>query len=699
MNIKNFYRFYIGAFVFIVVGSVVAGATILQTPQVKKLKVVAECNSVRTTSSFVGGLGLNVPRLPTALRLNYNVDGGSQYTVKADTKEVLNYYLSALAADCWKLMALKDNGGVWVKDDNTVRLAVQTNSLSGKSVVDYENLSSPRVLGTTVNLAQATDQGAPTNPPPSGTSIPPSGDNFVQPPTGTQPPLQPQQQPYQPNSFNYPAPNNVPPGNNFVPPPTGTQPQPYPNNTQPYQPNNFVPPPMGSQPQPPQQSCGTGQIWCGGFAGMGGCYTGSNCPNESQPKVITCSEGQFSCNDKCVPSGTSCNNMPYYAPGTQPPQYPDKQNQPPYQGLQPQQNNFFPGSNQGQQFPNKTNQPFGKPQQMNNQNGQFGNNQGQEGFDQPDQQQQMDAQRFEQMKQGLNQFAKGVKQMNSAVARFKKQLGTSVAIPAELVAALEKAPDLIQKIKDAKTVDELDAVIEDVQDVGATMQDWGPRLGDLQRLAQMLKQSVRDQKNIDRNVNRLQLAAKRNSQIVEVVANLVAKQTVLKQTLSEATTLAQTDPDGALDKLENDYYGGMEEFFNEVQFIDMVQNLKKGLTQATNEIKRADKSLIALSKSSNAEEDALVELKSTIADVKQKLAEVKQISQTKPVDQEALRLAAEDLWQGISDMQNMLSETGTSYYLPQVKSGPNVQFQLPQGFSGGGMGPNSTIETPDLVTP
>lgn len=617
----------------------------------------APCVARGTSEGTVGGLRVAVPKLPQSLRLSYMDGGNSQYTVRAAERQVLNYYLPKLAASCWSLVALQPAEAIWQNDASLLRLAVQEYALGNKSVVTYAEAGGGRVLGATVQLAQVAC---------------PSGQTYC------------------------PGPNGAAGGC--------------------YNDTSCPTPPTTNTDQPPSfygpANCPAGQLLCPGMNGSqtNYCYPGTTCPSSTSPAMPganfpgqmpptpTCPANQFSCNGTCTDIGKSCNGYPSYMPGSSMPQcgsdsfYCMSKAQcmkmgenmacPPPAGM----NNMMPGTTGTTNIPPgtvpTTNQPMGNipfPGDNKTGMGQPGvMGQGPPG----DMGMQMDAQRFEQMKLGLSQFGKGIKQMNAMVVRLQKQLGGAVGIPPELTAALAKAPEALAKIKNAQSPDELEEIMGDVQDIGSTMQDWGPKLGELMRLAQMLKQANREAQNVQRAVRRAESALKRNADLAEAVKTLKDQAAQLTAALGDAKTLAQTDPEAALDKLDDDFYGNMEEFFNQVSFVDMMRNLKKGLSQAASQVRQAENTINRLSRAGKLDEATTSDLKTAIDDLKAQVDEVKKLSQAKPIDQDAIRQAGEDLWQQLSDVQNQLAEHGASFYAPQIKSGPSVQFELPQGYSG-----------------
>lgn len=293
----------------------------------------------------------------------------------------------------------------------------------------------------------------------------------------------------------------------------------------------------------------------------------------------------------------------------------------------------------------------------------------------------MNEQRFQQMKRGLSQFKNGVKGMKKGVLNAKKNLGKcGVSLPEELTTALDKSDSIVQKLDAAKTADELDEIISDVEDVGGVMQEWGPKLGDLFRVCEMMKRSDADYKRMERDVNRVVKqanAAKKKIDLSEMADGLKQELAKLKEAKEVAKTLAKTDPEEALEKLDDEFYGEFETLNNARQEIETVLNVTKGLRDGKNEVKRYDSQLKALKR----KKKDTSELEADIKDIKQKLAELESFMKQKGVKADDIIERVEELFDLREEFLDKLNELrGGSEFEPQIKSGPSFDFRLPQGF-------------------
>jgi len=294
--------------------------------------------------------------------------------------------------------------------------------------------------------------------------------------------------------------------------------------------------------------------------------------------------------------------------------------------------------------------------------------------------QKMDERRFKDMKKGLAQFASGAKMMKKNIARIKTANSKcGVGMPEELENALAQTDNLIGKINSAKTADELEEIVGDVQDVGSVMQDWGPRMGDLSRLCQMLKQADRDIKQFDRNAKRLESQAKANKKVdlSELVAEYKTAVSAQKETLAQARELAKTDQDEALSKIEDDFYGNLDNLGNLQMQISTIFNITKGLKDAAREIKNYESQIKTLTK----KKIDTAELKNLIENLKAQVEELKSLVAEK-ADIEELAGKIDEVFNTRQEIQDALEELGLTNNLPKISGGNNfnVKVNLPGAF-------------------
>ena len=507
------------------------------------------------------------------------------------------------------------------------------------------------LLGVFLMIQTARAQEAPPPPPPP----PPSG-------TATQPPPPP------------------------PPPPSGT--------------GSYTPPPggttgtYGTMPPPPGGTTGT-------YGTMQQCPPGStNCPPSTGQYGSQPMNGQMN-QPSCAP-GTQCsttNNQfgpsqgSMCEPGkpcTQTSQFGSQQNQ---FGQQNQQNQFGPPNqmNQGQdnQFNQKPfdqgNQSFNNNQQNFNQGNQQGmqNQQGPSDEEMDKQQQKMEKQRVTQMLRGVKQGAKGMgrglKQMETTLAKLAKQ---GVTAPEELTTGLAQAKAIIAEFDAIKTADdvtnasELEDKMMQMGEAGQILQEWGPRLGDLFRIAAMQKEATKQLARIVKDVARAKKQAEKAnfdlSSQTEQLDTIVAE---LQTSVDSIKSL--TDPDEKQDALQ-DFFDKTREVYDTMGFLEGVKNLSKYRGQVVAQVKKNDNEIRAAKKKDMDTAD----LESTQDEIKSKLNDLTAAFKEKPVDPDTVM----DIFSEIKDLQMTFTDTlfevtGRKIALPkvQVEKVGAVKFDL-NGF-------------------
>lgn len=305
----------------------------------------------------------------------------------------------------------------------------------------------------------------------------------------------------------------------------------------------------------------------------------------------------------------------------------------------------------------------------------------------------MDERRFKDMKRGLSQFIRSTQMMKKNVAKTKAVINKcGVNMPEELSNALNSIDSMIKKINDAQTADELDEVVGDIEDVGSVMQDWGPRMGDLHRLCQMLKQAERDFKQLDRSLGRYQAKNSGKIDISGILAEYKNNLESMRQALSQAKELAKTDPESALSKIEDDFYGSMDDIRNSEQAVNMVLNIGQGIRQASAEIKKIDRDI----KNLKRKKIDTAQLEEMAADFKAQLEDIKNLVKGK-FDADELIDKVETAFDARGQIYDAMQEYGLGSMTPQIKENKslNMQVNLPDAFKKQGGGEEETSSRGD----
>ena len=310
----------------------------------------------------------------------------------------------------------------------------------------------------------------------------------------------------------------------------------------------------------------------------------------------------------------------------------------------------------------------------------------------------MDERRFQDMKRGLSQFTKGVKSMKKSITRVKTAVNKcGVNLPEELTSAMANVDNLIGRIESAKTADELDEIVGDIEDIGAVMQDWGPRMGDLHRLCQMIKQAGKDQKQLERSLKRAEARDRANKKLdlTKILANFKNDIANLSQVLAEVRELAKTDAESALEKLEDDFYGQMDNVRNNERAIDMVFNIARGIRDANREIRNIEKQINNLKRKKvdiSEAQELLAQLKSQVQEL--------QVLIKGSFDPDDLIDQVEAAFKIREQLQDLMQQLGVGpQMMPQIQGtkGYNIQINLPEAFKKQGLDEEENLQPTNPV--
>ncbi|MDO8581616.1 MAG: hypothetical protein Q7S16_01960 [bacterium] len=275
---------------------------------------------------------------------------------------------------------------------------------------------------------------------------------------------------------------------------------------------------------------------------------------------------------------------------------------------------------------------------------------------------------FMGMKQGMRGMSQGIKMMKSMFPKLAKQ---GVTVPEELREAIVKAEEFIAyvgKIKSADDIEDPDAFMDrmsDMADVGSVLQEWGPRIGDLMRMGQMMKESDRQMKLMDAGVKKAKvLAAKSKVDLSNLITDLDANASAAKQALADAK--AKTDPDEKQDALDT-FFENVQNVNDTIKLINDLKNVGKAKTDLTRQVKQNDTLIKQLLKKKLDTSEIIAKQN----ELKAKLTELEQALKEKPIDQETvvgIFDEVKDLQAEFGDIRDTL--TGTQSELPQIKADP-----------------------------
>lgn len=459
--------------------------------------------------------------------------------------------------------------------------------------------------------------------------------------------------------------------------------------------------------------------------------------------TASCPVGQYLCNNNCVANGSSCNNHPYYPPGTsdtgtntQPTQscgqcktydgvkcvYAQAGTADPVCGAGAYCDGYggcvrlgsgrtFVGNgaicgdgfcepNLGenrdncvkecQNAPTQTtqNQNQQNQQRQQDQRGQRDQFPGQGDGNYPGGEQD-EAMRKKINEEQLTRMKKEMGRMKSVVGKMANELTKKkykfVGKPKELVEAIAKANEIFAAIESSESVDGLENIMTDLFDVMNVLGrggDWFRMMNDLE---QMIKQADREVKNINKAITRLEKQAKKNETVQDLISEIKGIQVQMADTLGKAKVLAKEgDIEAAFEMMEDGYFGNMEEFWNKISEADLLLNLTQGVKKAAAESKRLEARVKTVIRKQKLEEDVAAQGYNMIADLKGMLAELQVAAKQKPVDTEELMGIGSRMFEQVELIEEWLAEHGDNAYGPKLQKFDTRQYEIPDAFDFGG---------------
>lgn len=286
------------------------------------------------------------------------------------------------------------------------------------------------------------------------------------------------------------------------------------------------------------------------------------------------------------------------------------------------------------------------------------------------------AQRMDGMKRGVKSMESGIKMFESQVAKMIKQ---KIVVPTEVTNNLNKVKAIISAVKNAKTMDEMDAAgAEDLQEAMQNLDESRGQLEMLARWPQTLKQMNSELARLDKELKKakaiVEKLKKQEIDLSDTYAQFEAAVAKMKTVKAEAEKNVKAGGSSdTFDTIQVDFFGQMEDTMQYQRVIMTMSNLggftssfKKSITQAQSQIRKLkSKKLdfkaaeVILNDINNKGKDILVMLKA------------------KPINEDDIIFALEDmdvLNQSFNDEISAL--TGVEEVMPW-EQGPQ-QFKQPQ---------------------
>ncbi len=289
-------------------------------------------------------------------------------------------------------------------------------------------------------------------------------------------------------------------------------------------------------------------------------------------------------------------------------------------------------------------------------------------------------QRMEGMKRGMRGMETGLKMFERQVVSLTKK---GVIVPADIQEHIAKLKLVVEKVKVAKSFDEVQEDMESMQDLMENFDQDRQRLEMLARWPQTLKQ-------INSQLTRLTRELARSKIIVTRLAtkdiDLQSEYTAFTEAVNKlkgirddaVAKMAAGNSDDAFSALEEDFFGQMDDVWEYHKVIMTMSNLgrftsefKQGMTQANSTIKNLKRKKIDTA-----------DLETIMAQANEKGQEILALLKVKPVDTDAVTDALAELENIKQEFEATIDElTGAEESLPW-EQGPQ-QFKdinLPQGF-------------------
>jgi len=299
-------------------------------------------------------------------------------------------------------------------------------------------------------------------------------------------------------------------------------------------------------------------------------------------------------------------------------------------------------------------------------------------------------QEAEQQQRQMQDVQRNMKNAQQGLTQFERQVNAlakkKVAIPTELKEMLQKIKDIFAAVKIAKSWDEMEAAgIEDLQDLMMSLDEYRQQLEMLSRWPQTEKQLNQQIKNLDTQYKKSQsIVTKLAKKSIDLSAELAAfKEGIDKIKAVRADAVAKMksgtseDIQAAFDLLESDFYGQMDDVIQYQNIIMTMSNLGQFQSQFKQRVKQAQTTIRKLKSQKIDTADLAVALN----ELNVKGNEILAMLKVKPVDQEAIMDALQELEGLGSEFENLVIEAGgEGQDMPWEQGTPQIQSPM-QSFS------------------
>jgi len=264
------------------------------------------------------------------------------------------------------------------------------------------------------------------------------------------------------------------------------------------------------------------------------------------------------------------------------------------------------------------------------------------------------AQRLAQIKKDMDRGpTKGLKEFEKQLAKLKKQ---KITIPAEITDGIAKIKEILSVIKNAKTLDEVESAgLEDLSDLFDSMDQYRQQLEYMSRWPQTLKQVDKQMTNLNKSLKRMKtIVASLAKKEIDLQSNYTAFEEAvakMKTVRDEAVAKVQAGVwEDALDMLENDFFGQMDDVMQNQIVIESMSNLGRFTSNFKTNISSTQRQINSLKK----KKIDITELQELLDQAKTKGNEVVALIKVKPIDAEAIL-------SGMEEMEDLRQQFGDKY--------------------------------------
>ncbi len=304
-------------------------------------------------------------------------------------------------------------------------------------------------------------------------------------------------------------------------------------------------------------------------------------------------------------------------------------------------------------------------------------------------------QQFKDVKRNIKQLQSQLKSVDNMAKKLTK---ANITIPSDIAGSLENVRAFVKAVSSAKTWSDIEAAgfgEDGMVDMGEFFEPINESRQIIEQLTRwpqtekettrQITQMTRELKNGKRFVTQLE---KKGIDVSDMYATWEESFNPLKSAVDEARRLARAGSvEEAFEKLESDFFGSMDDFWQNQRVFMMMTNLsqfpnqfKRGLADAQRVISRAQKKKLDTS-----------ELTDLLNESKAKGAEVIVLIKARPFDEEAVMSVMMELEELKGSFENTAGELlGEEDRMPWEQGsqggGPGGPGMGPGGPGGPGMG-------------